>query len=107
MFPPRTDVTPERSREQARELRDVRHVVRGPARQELGEGDRTELGMLAGEPQVRRRQVQVRELLEVRAPQLSEFPDERLRRPPTIAEQPAFAIERREAPSPRQDFFDP
>ena len=64
-------------------------------------------GMLAEQPQVRRRQVEGLELLQVGAPQLAELSDQRLRRPPAVARESPFAIERHEPAAARQDPLDP
>src|SRR4029078_6123150 len=105
--PPRGDMPPEGAREDARQLRGVRHVVRRPAGDELFERHGAELRMLAGQAQVRRGEPEPIQLLEVRAPPLAELADEGGGGPATAPRKAPFAIERRETAAARQDLLDP
>src|SRR3954469_24993691 len=94
---PRTDMASEGADQNTRQLRHVRHVVRRPCGEQLFERHRAELRMLASEAEMRRRQAESIEALEIGAPQLPELPDQRVRRPALVARESAFAIVRREA----------
>src|SRR5437763_13785884 len=70
---PGSDVGADVSHEHARDLRDVRQIVRHPAGQQLVQRHRAELGMDPGAPEVGRTQAEPGEPIEIVRPQTFEL----------------------------------
>ena len=97
---------PERAGQDARDLGYVGHVVRRPAGQQLFERHRAELRVFAHQTEMRRRQLQRVELVQVRAAELTELANQRFGGLAAITGESSLTIVRREAAAARKDALD-
>src|SRR6516164_1518319 len=97
----------EGARQYARDLGDVRKVVRGPAGDQLLQRHRPELRMFPAELELRAGHIQAVELLDVREAKPRELPDQCVRSPSAIPPEAFFTIEGRKASAAVEDAVDP